>query len=118
MALSLVLFALTFRTILPLGLVVVADKDGVPLVICQQIANIQQNLSSDDDQAPGDPAPTHKCAFCMVLNADQAPLLTFSSHDLKPDFSHSVAVIFPGTVDPGHTRQVPQDNLGRDPPSA
>lgn len=114
-ALALVLFALTLRAALPLGLAVTVNEDGIPLVICQQVATVA-NLMADEDGEEQPVNAAYKCPYCMVLSADGAPLANLLETPATPDW---VAFL---TLKPlkreriVHAAPTLSDNLGRDPP--
>lgn len=115
-ALALVLFALTLRAALPLGLSVVVGEDGIPLVMCQQVAQVQAILSGEEDDSSLPTAPGYQCPFCMVISADNAPLPVVDFPHFGALRVEVIRLALP--TDPGILLSDPakDDNLGRDPP--
>lgn len=117
-ALACVLFALTLRAALPLGLSVVTDDRGIPMVICSQVAQIQLRLDGEGDSRQTPSAPGYQCPFCMVLNADNAgiPVLDAPKPPLGPVAVAQILRPASLWIDSSAPRK--DDNLGRDPPLA
>jgi hypothetical protein len=114
-ALAFVLFALTLRAALPLGLAVTVNEDGIPLVICQQVASVA-NLMTDEN-GEGQPVNTaYKCPYCMVLSADGAPLANLLETPATPDWVAFLTLKPLKREQIVHTAPTLTDNLGRDPP--
>jgi hypothetical protein len=115
-ALAFVLFALTLRAALPLGLAVTVNEDGIPLVICQQVASVA-NLMVDENEGQKPAQAAYKCPYCMVLSADGAPLTALAAAPTMPE---RIAFL---TIKPLKQDQIVptvptlSDNLGRDPPA-
>lgn len=116
LALAFVLFALTLRAALPLGLAITVNEDGIPLVICQQVATVANLMAEDENEGNLPPNAAYKCPYCMVLNADGAPLASLIEASATPNL---VAFL---TLKPLKAEQIVptvptlSDNLGRDPP--
>ena len=118
LALAFVLFALTLRAALPFGLSVVTNDDGIPMVICSQIAQIQAQFDNESGDAVPPASQGYQCPFCMVLSADGAPLPVVDSADFgKPVVE--IAVVIPiRSSDRATQSHLYHDNIGRDPPVA
>lgn len=117
-ALACILFALTLRAALPLGLSVVADDNGIPVIVCSQVAQIQARLGGETDPREMPDMPGYQCPFCMVLNADKAaiPVLDTPKPSFDPLFvAH---IIRPAHLWIENPEPRKDDNLGRDPPLA
>ncbi|MCT4656371.1 MAG: hypothetical protein N4A65_11215 [Cohaesibacter sp.] len=115
-AMAFVLFAITLRAALPLGLAITVNEDGIPLVICQQVANVAAQLNGPDGEGTVPQTPTYQCPYCMVLSADNAPVAAGAPLHLVPDMT-AFAVLRPSNRDEIVVSDPTlSDNLGRDPP--
>lgn len=117
LGLSLVLFALTLRAALPLGLTVMVDEQGIPLVMCQQVAVVAATLA-DEDGAPIPSTPAYQCPFCMTLSADRAPLPIGDCAQDYANLADLSQILLPEPQALAFAEPVSDDNIGRDPPLA
>ncbi|MCV6574238.1 MAG: hypothetical protein OIF58_00745 [Cohaesibacter sp.] len=115
-ALALILFALSLRAALPLGLAITVNEDGIPLVICQQVASVATLMAEDEQDQQKPPAPSYKCPYCMVLSADGAALANLLDMPATPDWGAFLSLKPLKREQIVKTEPTVSDNLGRDPP--